>query len=144
VNLTEANLVHGNYKSCGCLKNELNRGIYKRLHFVDGTCVEWIENRKSRSDNTSGFRGVYKYRNNRYRVIIGFKGKKYYVGIFDDFDKAVAARKEAEATLHDGFISAHRRWLEQCAADSSKKPEDFIFNVTKENGHFNIQTNADL
>jgi len=142
VDLTEDNLVHGNYKSCGCLKKELERDIHKQLHFVGGTCVEWIENRKHRSDNTSGFRGVYKCQNNRYRVIIGFKGRKYYVGRYNNFEDAVAARKDAETKIHDRFIEAYTLWKEICARDSSKKLEEFIFEVTKENGEFIVHTNA--
>lgn len=48
--------------------------------------------RKKRRDNESGFRGVFRLKNsNRYRVDIGFKGKRYYVGLFDDYDEAVQA-----------------------------------------------------
>ena len=71
--VTENGLVHGNNRSCGCLKRENQKRVVDQLHMVDGTCLEWLEKRKSRSDNTSGFRGIYCLKNGRYRVGIGFK-----------------------------------------------------------------------
>lgn len=144
VDLTEDNLVHGNYKSCGCLKRELDRDIHSKLHFVDRTCVEWIEGRKKRSDNTSGFRGVYKNKNGRYRVLIGFKGKKYYVGVYKTFDEAVAARLDAEEMIYDSFLKAYRLWEEQKDKENHQGQESFVFEVTKANGEFVIHTNMDI
>lgn len=144
VDLTEDNLVHGNYKSCGCLKKELERDIHEKLHFVDGTCVEWIENRKNRRDNTSGFRGVYKNKNGRYRVNIGFKGKKYYVGIFQKYEDAVQARIEAEETIHEAFLKAYKLWKDQKHEENSGEEEPFVFEVTREDGAFKIHTNMDI
>lgn len=56
LNVTENCLVHGNCKSCGCLRQEVWKNIPNQLHWVDGTCVEMLEKRKSRCDNISGFR----------------------------------------------------------------------------------------
>lgn len=102
--VTEDALVNETTKSCGCLKEEYRDNIGDTLHFVDGTCVEWIENRKHRSDNTSGFRGVQKIRDDRYRVTIGFKGQKYHLGYFKTFDKAKEARLKAEEELYAPFL----------------------------------------
>lgn len=57
VDVTEDGLLHGNYRSCGCLRQEIWKELPGQLHMVDGTCVEMLEKRKHRSDNTSGFRG---------------------------------------------------------------------------------------
>lgn len=51
--------------------------IVDRLHRVDGTCIEFLEKRKYRKDNKSGFRGVFRTANGRYRVSIGFRGRPY-------------------------------------------------------------------
>ena len=106
--VTESGLVHGNYRSCGCLKSENQKNISKQLHMVDGTCVEMLEKRKYRRDNTSGFRGVYQLKNRKYRVDIGFKGKRFYIGCFEDYDDAVRARLEAEKMIH-GLITIGRK-----------------------------------
>lgn len=142
VDLTEDNLVHGNYKSCGCLKKALKGDIQRQLHFVDKTCVEWIEGRKGRRDNTSGFRGVYKNKNGHYRVNIGFKGKKYYVGTYRNYDDAVQARVHAEETIYDTFLRAYKMWNEQKENGNRRDDESFVFEVTRENGEFVIHTNV--
>lgn len=92
VDVTEDGLLHGNYRSCGCLRQEIWKELPGQLHMVDGTCVEMLEKRKHRSDNTSGFRGVYQLRNGKYRATIGFKGKRFYIGTFVDYQDAVQAR----------------------------------------------------
>ena len=74
IEATEYNLVSGSCKSCGCLKKENQEKIVDRLHRVDGTCIEFLEKRKYRKDNKSGFRGVFRTANGRYRVSIGFAG----------------------------------------------------------------------
>ena len=75
------------------------------------------EKRKHRSDNTSGFRGVYQLRNGKYRATIGFKGKRFYIGTFVDYQDAVQARQEAENTIHEGFVRAWYSWNRQAEKD---------------------------
>ena len=107
VYISEDVLVHGATKSCGCLKKERNEKFHENLHLIDGTCVELIEKRKHRCDNTSGFRGVYKIRDDRWRVGIGFKGKRYHVGYFKNFEDAVAARLSAEKAIYLPFLQEY-------------------------------------
>lgn len=70
---------------------------------MDGMCIDVLEKRKSRSDNTSGFRGMSKCKNGKYRVHIGFKRQRYYVGIFENLTDAVIARLNVEHLIHDNF-----------------------------------------
>ena len=125
IDVTQANLVYGNYKSCGCLKAEKKKKISSRLHIIDGTCIEILKKRKYRCDNKSGFRGVYRTDAGRYRVDIGFKGRRFYLGIYDTYDEAVAVRLDAEQKLHDGFLKAYREWH-----DKGEKTK-FIFEVER-------------
>jgi len=135
VEVTEDGLVHGNYKSCGCLKREIQENISNQLQRVDGTCIEWLEKRKFRSDNTSGFRGVYKMKNDRYRVLIGFKKKRFYIGTYEQYEEAVQARLEAEHLIHDGFIQAYYAWQKKAKEDAAWAKENPLqFEVEKRNG----------
>lgn len=121
-NLTEVaipNLLSGSCKSCGCLKKENQEKIQSRLHHIDGTCVEFLEKRKKRRDNKSGFRGVYQIKNGKYRVNIGFQGKRIYLGVYEIFDDAVEARLNAEKELYGEFLERYHEWEKQ----SSKNPE---------------------
>ena len=132
LDLTESALVHGNYQSCGCLKEEYQKNINKQLHMIDGTCIEWLEKRKHRCDNTSGFRGVYRMKNGHFRVTIGFKKKRFHIGIFSDFQEAVQARMEAEKIVHEGCVEAYHHWQER-GGDSP-----FVFEVMKTENGFQV------
>lgn len=117
VDVTKAHLVHGDYKSCGCLREENKKRISERSHRIDGTCVEILENRKHRRDNKSGFRGVCQLKNGKYRADIGFKRKRYYIGIFDSFNEAVEMRLNAEHLIHDKFVKAYYEWKKRADQD---------------------------
>jgi hypothetical protein len=134
-NYTEASqdgLVQGNYVSCGCRKKEIMDQIGSTLTFTEGTCVEWLKNRKHRNDNTSGFRGVNLKPDGTYRAGIGFKGKRYYLGSFETYDDAVNMRLEAENMIHDGFIAARERW------EQNNSGEPLLFEVRKNEGSLEI------
>ena len=59
INVMYFSLLSGNNKSCGCLKEESQKRLLERMELVDGTCVEWLKDRKIRTDNKSGCKGVY-------------------------------------------------------------------------------------
>ena len=40
--------------------------------------------------------GVFRTKNGRWRVSIGFKGKRYYIGSYESYDEAVEMRVNAE------------------------------------------------
>lgn len=141
IEATEAGLMHGNYRSCGCLKKEHQKNLYRQLHHVDGTCVEILEKRKHRKDNTSGTQGISIMKNGHFRVDIGFKGKRFYLGTFREYGKAAAVRKEAEELIHDGFVRAYREWSERSVSDPDwAETHPFVFEVERKNGKFVINT----
>ena len=110
IDCTEDELMHGRVMSCGCYREELRSRIGESLHFVDNTCVEWLEKRKHRCDNTSGFRGVTRIKDDLYKASIGFRKQRYYLGYFKTYEQAVDARLNAEAALHDAFVREYREW----------------------------------
>lgn len=130
-----SDLNSGNCKSCGCLKEEYQKLLHDRLHLVDGTCVEWLKGRKVRSDNTSGFRGVFRKKNGKYNVSIGFKKKIYFVGVYETYREAVEARLNAEHEIFDTFLEAHQLWDAMAQKDPAWAGQNpFQFEVVKENG----------
>lgn len=137
--ISESALRHGNCQSCGCLREEKQKELPKQLTMVDGTCIEMLEKRKYRRDNKSGFRGVYRMANQKYRVSIGFKGKRYYVGIYEEYNEAVDARLRAEETVHGGFLREYRRWKENADRDPRWGEEHpFVFEVRQINGALTV------
>lgn len=88
----------GHTSSCGCMP---------QATYVDGTSVEMLRAKTIRKNNTSGVPGVdWRPTRGVWRAAICFKGKRYYLGGYKRFEDAVAARKRAEASLHDSFLQS--------------------------------------
>ena len=121
VNLPSDSLLNGNARSCGCLRTETVKEARQGLHFVDGTCIEWLETRRQRSDNTSGHKGISRRKNGAYMAKIGFQGRQYYLGTYHTMEEAIAAREEAEEILFGTFLSRYHAWQEKGGG------EDFEF-----------------
>ena len=107
-NVSETALVHGSQISCGCRVREVGRELSAHLHFVDGTCIEFL-NRKQRRDNTSGYTGVYKTKSGRYKAGITFKQTRYYLGTYHTFEEARQTRQDAEKRYHQSFVKNHEK-----------------------------------
>ena len=97
-------LKNGHTTSCGC---KVDPSRY--CHFVDGTFVEAIQARTMLKNNTSGVRGVYlNQRTQRWVARIGFRGKTYYLGSFENLEDAKKARKSGEEMTFDTFLRRYR------------------------------------
>ena len=87
-------LRNGQTASCGC-------------DAVKGTSVGMLRAKTVRKNNTSGVPGVdWRPTKGVWRAAICFKGRRYYLGGYKRFEDAVAARKHAEANLHDRFLQS--------------------------------------
>lgn len=133
---TEDVLIFGNSLSCGCLKREKQKRIAGKLHRVDGTCVEWLEKRRSRRDNTSGFCGISRMKNGKYRVTIEFKRERFYLGTYSSMEEAVEVRKKAEREIHEAFVEKYHEWEKRREKDPEwGENNPLIFRVEKEPGN---------
>ena len=95
----------GHTKSCGCKNGPGGPRTALGLTYIDGTCVEMLQARTVRRNNTSGVPGVdWRSSKQCWRAMICFKGKRYYLGSYKNFDDAVKARKRAEEELFDPFL----------------------------------------
>ena len=62
-----------------------------------GTQSENNMNRTVQKNSTSGVTGVnYLKRNNKWRAMIEFNKQRHYLGVFENKEDAIKARKEAE------------------------------------------------
>lgn len=80
---------------------------------VDGSKLSSIKNRtegKVNKNSTTGINGVNKLPNGRYRALINFRRKQYYIGTFDTIEEAAIARKEAERLLYEPFLAENAGW----------------------------------
>jgi hypothetical protein len=81
---------------------------------MDGTNNKWgnlrkathadnMHNQKPRHHNTSGFKGVHRRANGKWRASIGIDGKRINLGTFSTAAEAGAAYGEAARKLHGEF-----------------------------------------
>ena len=95
----------GNIQSCGCKNDSGGSRNALGLTYIDGTCVEMLAARTVRSNNTSGVTGVeWVPASNKWKAVIFFKGRRYYLGCYEKFEDAVKARKRGEEEYHNKFL----------------------------------------
>ncbi len=89
---SSSKLLQGKTVSCGCYARER---LESSRSYVGGTCVEIARSQKLSANNTSGVKGVSLSRG-RWLAKISFARKQFFLGRYDEFSEAVAARKAAE------------------------------------------------
>lgn len=87
-------LTSGQVHSCGCLQKETVRNLEKvKKYRVEGTNLLCLS-KKIPANNKTGVRGVYyNKRRKKYVANIEFKGKRHFLGYYDDLSDAEIARK---------------------------------------------------
>lgn len=100
-------LINGNYKSCGCKRNEKrDKGMKRHIKkdAINGTRKSALIS-KLHTDNKSGHKGVtWMASREKWRAYIGFKGKQISLGYFENKADAIAARKAAEEKYHKPYL----------------------------------------
>lgn len=82
-------------------RNGLNN---RRLNLRFATASQNQHNQKIHQNNTSGFKGVYWYKQNKkWRAQIYLKRKLKFLGYFNNREKAAEAYAEASRMLHGDF-----------------------------------------
>ncbi len=128
-----------NYISCGCRKRIAEGQLRDRTTHVAGTTVELLRDKKVRSDSTTGVTGVTLYRG-RYKAILHFQKKRYYLGTYQTLEEAAAARQRAEQWVYGAFLDAYRTWQQRAASDPSWEEEHpfSVRVVREENGELRL------
>lgn len=90
-------LTKGFHTSCGCKRVER---LQAANQYVDGTSLRMVFSDTVRSDNTSGYKGVY-WKKDRWAVRIQYKGRRYFLGTYDKLEEAVKVRQEAEERIRE-------------------------------------------
>lgn len=110
--VSETDLSQKIVSSCGCLGKEnsrenMKKAVKKHLeeHIVEETNVPAISRKTVKSNNTSGFTGVtWDGSRNKWKAVITFKKKIYYLGRYDEKEDAIKIRKKAEEKYHKSFL----------------------------------------
>ena len=115
VELSLNNLLYGNRSSCGCQRNERAKVMVYNEPLVDGTNIGSFS-RCMLANNTSGHKGVC-LAHNKYMAYIGFKGKKYYLGLYENINDAIEVRKKAEDVLFGATKDYYDSWKKKADED---------------------------
>jgi len=115
------NLTDGKVSSCGCLKAEKSAEKLENIRenslnavlstSVEGTNLKSLSEKMSKN-NTSGYKGVYRMKNGKYRAGIYFKGKNIHLGVYDTKEDAAKARKVGEETYFKPMLEKYKDKLE--------------------------------
>lgn len=116
-------LVYTHQKSCGCQKKEHDQKLQNFLTHVAGTSIDILKSNKIPTDNTTGYKGVYRIRG-KYVAKIVFQKKQYVLGTFDDLEEAARARKDAEEELFGSVSEHYQRWKERAEQDPAWAEEN--------------------
>lgn len=100
VEISSKRLLHNINISCGCYQKERQKYSMNKLHkkqFFENTNIDLIKKKNANSNNKTSTRGVcWITSKNKYKAYIYLNKKYHFLGYFDNIEKAVQARKEAE------------------------------------------------
>lgn len=134
LDLSYNKLKYSDTVSCGCHRDKVRQQLSSHLTRVDGTTVNLLRSTKKRK-NSSGVTGVYLVRG-KYRAVIGFQRKVYYLGTYSSLETAAAVRQKAEQLLHKEFLDYYDRWKKRADEEPAWAEENPIsFRVQKEKNH---------
>ncbi len=109
-------LLYTNVISCGCRRQAHNQAINTYLTHVDGTSLEMLRSEKIPKNNTTGVKGVYRFRG-KYLAKIVFQKKQYVLGTYDTVAEAAEIRKEAEEAINKTAVAHYKKWEGRAKAD---------------------------
>lgn len=101
----------GGRRSCGCLELENKQAqasaMQERVLRADGTNISNIRKLSIHRNNKSGIRGVHwRSRDQKWRAVIDFQGKRYELGLYSNLADAAKARKNAEDRLYGNYLKS--------------------------------------
>lgn len=114
-NVRGLSLRKGITKSCGCLSKEKSKDndttvaneLTRKEFYKEGTAIHLLEQRLSKA-NKSGYKGVnWDKRSMKWRAQIMLKGKNHHLGLFNNKQDAINARKEAEEKYFKPILEKH-------------------------------------
>ena len=116
-NVYHDSLISKTTTSCGCLF--INKDMPKEItdSYVNGTQLTKLCMTPTKA-NKSGVVGVnWDKSRGKWQVGIRFKGHRYNLGRYDDFDLACQVRKQAEKEVHGEFL----KWYEEIKVNSKNE-----------------------
>lgn len=113
VKIRKDSLACGKTKSCGCDKQSAAKveQLKAGRNLQDHTSMCFFKNDALGKNNTSGVKGVsYIKRTGKYRAVIGYKNKNYFLGDYETISKAGTIRKKAVEMVKNGKFE---EWIKE-------------------------------
>ncbi len=126
-------LLYTNVISCGCRRQAHNQSINRYLTHVDGTSLEMLRSEKIPKNNTTGVKGVYRFRG-KYIAKIVFQKKQYVLGTYDTVAEAAEIRKEAEEAINQTAVAHYQKWEERAKSDPEWAQENPVRLLVNKSG----------
>lgn len=109
----QSSLRNGSTRSCGCLRNEMGTEQLeeaKKKEYKSGTALQLIKPGRKSKRNKSGHIGVFwDKRVSKWGARIGFRRKMIFLGYFERYADAVAAREAAEDKYYRPILEEYGR-----------------------------------
>jgi len=113
IEISSKRLQAGINVSCGCYQKERQKYSMNKLHngqFIDNTNIDLISRQKANSNSKSGVRGVHWCKSKRkWIATLNFQKKLVLNESFDDLNKAIQARKEAEEEYFKPILDKYKK-----------------------------------
>ena len=109
-------LLYTNVISCGCRRRAHNQLNNLYLTHVDGTSLEMLKSERIPKNNTTGVKGVYRFRG-KYIAKIVFQKRQYVLGTYDTVAQAAQARREGEEAINRTVVAYYQKWEERAKID---------------------------
>ena len=109
-------LLKNHTTSCGCRQQA---GANRSKTFVEGSCMEILFSPKKRTNNTSGKTGVCRS-HEKWKAYITVGRKYHWLGTFNRYEDAVAARERAEEEWKDRLTAAQEEMMEAAAREEAE------------------------
>lgn len=126
-------LLYSNMKSCGCQKKENDQKLQENLTRISGTSMDMIRSKKIPTDNTTGYKGVYR-KQGKYFAKLVFQQKQYHLGTYDRIEDAADARKKAEEDIFDEMDAYYAAWKIRADLDPQWAEENPVYATVERNG----------
>ena len=127
IDISYNELLYGNRKSCGCIREKHREKLQTFITRVEGTSIDRIKSDKTQKNNTTGHRGVY-FIKGKYTAKIVFQKKPYYLGRYDRIEDAITARQAAEDLLMKGTVDHYEKW-KQLAQENPQWAQENPFSI---------------
>ncbi len=116
VEISSKRLVSRINVSCGCYQKERQKYSMTKLHnkqLIDNTNIDLINKKQANANSKTGIRGVCFIKSKKkYKAFLYINKQYHFLGYYDDINKAIEARKEAEEKYFTPILEKYKKSID--------------------------------